>query len=877
MKKIYLLLASLLPVYFESAAQYSTDWIRPAEDYMKTGVMIARDNSDKVIVTGFITSNKIFTRKYDRFGNFQWEKFSESGIQSNYEKPRWVNCDQNNNVLVTGYRYSVGSGWEYPSAVVVLKYNSSGILQWKQIISLYYVVGSSSGFSFNLKSEMDNNGNLYIGTAGTSPSGFVMLKLNTAGTVLVNSTINMVSGFHGFGSMRLKGNKMIVTGRSFISNYNATVVAWDTSGTFLWSKTLVGVFGNDVDIDDSGNSYILTSYPNQVSPTSGYDVLIYKLNTVGAQLWVQNYDFGGQEFANRLTFVADKLSVIAYGTLSPSLYTDWVTFQTNASGAKLWDARYSGTNYNDERSYFLSAKATGEVFVTGIGGPTPVPNQLSWLRMVTLKYSSTGVLQWIDTLNTGGGNGLACTLASDGSLFVLSASYMTAYHFLDHTGAGSCDKPATVNASNISDRCATFNWAPMPGAYLYHLRYKTTTANGWTTISTNLLSKSINSFTQGTAYQYAVEAVCGNGPSGFTVPQAFTTTGISYCNTGGQSTSLEYLNLVWIGTLQNGTGNNNGYADYTNLSVNLLKGSAVSGYLRGTLGGGFTEYYRVWIDYNHNNVFTDPGEEVASISSSSIGYNVINFTVPLTALSGITRMRVTMQYGSAPSPCGSYPRGETEDYSVFIMESESPNCADGIQNGNETGVDCGGSCFACFSGGPLPVTLLNFRASKTNETTAELYWHTVNEINNRGFEIQRSFDGNNFTDLKFVNSAGNSSSLKEYRTTDVPGRTGRVYYRLNQIDLDGNSKQSGIASVLFNHSGMIQVFPNPAKQQVTVEGIFDYSYLQILDAAGKQVKTLKTYNQNQVNIDLTGLGNGIYLIRLLNDKETQTIKLIINK
>lgn len=244
---------------------------------------------------------------------------------------------------------------------------------------------------------------------------------------------------------------------------------------------------------------------------------------------------------------------------------------------------------------------------------------------------------------------------------------MTAYHFLDHTGTGVCGIPGNPAASNINNTGATITWPPVNGAYLYHLRYKTTSATVWTTISTNLTSINLTGLTQGTSYNYSVESVCSSGPSGYTASQTFTTTGTGYCATGGQSSAQEYLNLVWIGSIQNSTGNNNGYADFTNLSTTTSRGSTVSGYLRATLGGAFTEYYRVWVDYNHDGDFTDAGEQVASISSSSIGYNTVSFVVPATALLGVTRMRVTMQYGSAPAPCGTYAREETEDYNINIV------------------------------------------------------------------------------------------------------------------------------------------------------------------------------------------------------------------
>jgi hypothetical protein len=105
MKRSVKILALLLFVANYISAQYSTDWIRPADSNAKTGSMIARDKTDNVIVVGHVQSSNIYTRKYDKFGNFQWEKTSSSGIQSNYEKAIWVNTDKNKNIYVVGKRY----------------------------------------------------------------------------------------------------------------------------------------------------------------------------------------------------------------------------------------------------------------------------------------------------------------------------------------------------------------------------------------------------------------------------------------------------------------------------------------------------------------------------------------------------------------------------------------------------------------------------------------------------------------------------------------------------------------------------------------------------------------------------------------------------
>ncbi len=663
-------------------ATYSFDWLKTADGNQKTGTMIARDKSDNLFVAGYRTTQNIYTRKYDKFGNLQWEKTDSSGIHSIYQKPAWINCDKNKNVFVVGYQYAISSGWEYPSALVVLKYNTSGTLLWRRTINLAYVIGSSTGYSFNLKSEVDDNGNLFIGTAGTSPAGFVLIKINAVGTTQFNTTLNL-GGIHQFASMRLKGNKVLIVGRVSI-NLNAAVMAWDTTGNLLWNNFYTGNGARDVEMDGTGNVFLLTSNANQVSPTSGQDAVIYKLNASGVQLWKKKYDFGGQEYPTRFTFVSGKLSVIGY--CSTTTYFDWITFQTNSSGTLLWGTKYNGTLSNDEIPYAIAAKANGEVFVTGKGGPMfTQPNGSSYLRMVTLKYSNTGTVQWLDTLNIYNGWGIACTLASDSSIYVLGGTNMTAIHYLDHNGAGSCGIPTGISTSNVTDSSAKFNWSPVAGAYLYHLRYKTAAAAAWSTISTNQTTKTIKTLSGGTIYQYAVEAICSNGPSGYSTTQSFSTIGTGYCVTGGLSTAQEFLNLVWIGGIVNQTMSNNGYADFTNLSTPLQIGATINGYLSGaSTPWGLQENYSIWIDYNHDFDFADAGEQVVSFSSSLGGYIGVNFTIPSNAPLGTTRMRVSINYGTPTGPCGMYTNGETEDYTVVISPPLAPIQYERLENSNAT-------------------------------------------------------------------------------------------------------------------------------------------------------------------------------------------------
>lgn len=170
----------------------------------------------------------------------------------------------------------------------------------------------------------------------------------------------------------------------------------------------------------------------------------------------------------------------------------------------------------------------------------------------------------------------------------------------------------------------------------------------------------------------------------------------SYCASNGTNSSYEWVNKVILGSINNTSGNNGGYGNYTTLSTNLTAGSTYSINLTpGYPGSAFVEYWRVWIDLNGDLDWIDSGEQVAQ--GSGAGPINISFTVPAGTLAGSKRMRVSMQYNAYPPVCGSFTYGEVEDYTVVVGSGggSNPSCSDGVQNQGETGIDCGGPCSAC--------------------------------------------------------------------------------------------------------------------------------------------------------------------------------------
>jgi len=236
-------------------------------------------------------------------------------------------------------------------------------------------------------------------------------------------------------------------------------------------------------------------------------------------------------------------------------------------------------------------------------------------------------------------------------------------------GGGTCSTPTGLAASSVTSSSATVSWSAATGAVSYNLQYKKSSASTFTTISgITATSYSLTGLMASTVYNYQVQSVCSGSATSAYSASSFTTTpagGVTYCTTQG-NTSYEYINKVAIGTISNTSGNNNGYGDYTSLSTNLAAGKSASIALTpGFTGSSYREYWTVYIDYNHDGDFTDANEKAAQ--GNSTGTFTKSFTIPSTATSGSTRMRVIMHFGSArTTTCGTFSDGEAEDYTVNI-------------------------------------------------------------------------------------------------------------------------------------------------------------------------------------------------------------------
>ncbi len=176
--------------------------------------------------------------------------------------------------------------------------------------------------------------------------------------------------------------------------------------------------------------------------------------------------------------------------------------------------------------------------------------------------------------------------------------------------------------------------------------------------------------------------------------------------------------------------------------------------------------------------------------------------------------------------------------------------------------------------GVLPVQLSYFTVSKSRNGV-ELKWETATEINNRGFQIQRSPDGrNHWTDVAFVAGAGNTNQRQNYSYVDMSPFKGINYYRLMQINFDGKVSYSDIKTIRIAQLSQLSLYPTLATSTITLEvASIDMlnTNLSIYDAQGRKVMQEKLINQKQ-QINISGLQSGMYLIKLQNGASERFVK-----
>jgi hypothetical protein len=189
----------------------------------------------------------------------------------------------------------------------------------------------------------------------------------------------------------------------------------------------------------------------------------------------------------------------------------------------------------------------------------------------------------------------------------------------------------------------------------------------------------------------------------------------------------------------------------------------------------------------------------------------------------------------------------------------------------------------------VPVELLAFTASARN-SEVELLWSTASELNNLGFEIERSIDGpDNFVTIGFVEGKGSSTEINYYSFTDNPQLNGvnQLYYRLKQVDFSGTFSYSDVVNVNYDVPAefvLSQNFPNPFNPSTRINYFVpneSFVSIKVYDFLGREVTTLvnetKSTGSYEFSFDASNLPSGTYFYVMTADNYSSTRKMVLLK
>jgi len=248
--------------------------------------------------------------------------------------------------------------------------------------------------------------------------------------------------------------------------------------------------------------------------------------------------------------------------------------------------------------------------------------------------------------------------------------------------------------------------------------------------------------------------------------------------------------------------------------------------------------------------------------------------LPLTAHTDMYAWKINS--GSDPAPQGGHTAIAAADYHQINSGAWTYGSIFAADHFAEYAIPSfsGGGLGFGHENGALPVELLNFTATKSASVT-NLDWTTATEENNSHFNILKSTNGTNFEQIGRVNSFapnGNSSHRLNYSSLDEAPVLGHNYYRLEQVDIDGQKHYSEILDVIWGVTGdLVSIYPNPTNGSLNVDIATEKVSrveVRLLDMTGRTILVQHATTSTGVNSIKMDLGNiipGIYNVQVFTN------------
>lgn len=404
---------------------------------------------------------------------------------------------------------------------------------------------------------------------------------------------------------------------------------------------------------------------------------------------------------------------------------------------------------------------------------------------------------------------------------------------------------------------------------------------------------------------------------------------ITYCTSKGNSTADEWIANVQMGTFSNPSTqaqSSTGYTNYTTSAITTTTGAKTLTLTPGFSSTAYSEFWRIWIDFNNDGDFIDAGEQVYAATAGSTAAVSAAITIPATAAGTIRKMRISMKYNAAQTgPCEAFDYGEVEDYTLNITATTTTPTAptgycasNGVNNTDEwiDLVEFGGisNVTAKNTGGYGNYTNLTGNlniggASQSIYVSAGFLSTAYMEYWRIWIDLNRDGDFNDVGEL--LGSANSSLSTKLTIPVTIPSTASAGLTRM-RVSMKYNAAQTGpcesfsygeVEDYLVNLVGTttltiqsnggtdsestlifdepvaatpdMLVYPNPALAQISLnmdrrDGDVEYS---IMNMHGAIVKTGTLYGRENM-LSIEELPAGTYLVVAKNDLRAWTSQFV---
>ncbi len=329
-----------------------------------------------------------------------------------------VAVDSSGNIYVAGQTYSFGPASPNSASLSLLKYNPTGSLLWQRI----WASTSIRSYEYGKGVAVDVSGNIYV-TGQTTSFGaggidVMLLKFNSSGSLQWQKTWGGSSGESGFGVAVDASGNIYVTGeeKSFGFYGDVFLLKFNSTGSLLWQKTWGGnaeSTGWGVAVDSSG--YVYLTGGTRIFGAGVNDILLLKFDSSGGIQWQRTWGGSSDDEGYGVAVdVSGNIYVTGKTYSFGAGIADVLLLKFNSSGSLQWQKTWGGSD--NDVGLGVAVDSSGNTYVTGetfsFGG----------IDVMLLKFDSSGGLTWQKTWGGSGidvGNGVA--VDSSGNALVVGS------------------------------------------------------------------------------------------------------------------------------------------------------------------------------------------------------------------------------------------------------------------------------------------------------------------------------------------------------------------------------------------------------------------------------------------------------------------------